>query len=84
MESSKRNNGKKKHLKQYFRLTITYTDGETSGRVFTSREHADKYAARQSRSPVVKKTEVEAFIKDRLAWIKRRKNRKNKTNKLKK
>jgi len=57
VESSKRN----KHLKQYFRLTITYTDGESSGRVFHKREQAEKYAARQKKSPFVKEVKVEAF-----------------------
>jgi hypothetical protein len=64
-----------KYRKEYFRLTITYSDGETSGRVFTNREQAENYAARQRKSPAVKKTKVEAFIKDRQEWRKRRTNR---------
>jgi hypothetical protein len=67
MESSKSNK-----QKQYFRLTITYSDGETSGRIFSNHEKAEKYAARQKRSPVVKKTKVEAFTKDRYDWHKSR------------
>jgi len=63
---------RKKHQTEYFRLTITYTGGEFFGRVFKDRESAEKYAAKQKRSPVVKKTEVEAFIKDRHEWRKRR------------
>ena len=61
MESSKSNK-----QKQYFRLTITY------GRIFSNHEKAEKYAARQKRSPVVKKTKVEAFTKDRYDWHKSR------------
>ena len=63
---------KKKHQLEFFRLTITYIDGEVSGRVFNNREQAEKYAAKQKKSPVVKKTEVKAFIKDRYEWLKRR------------
>jgi len=63
---------RKKHQLEYFRLTIIYTDGEFSSRVFKDREHAEKYAAKQMKSPVVKKTKVEAFIKDRHEWRKRR------------
>jgi hypothetical protein len=74
MESSKSSK-----QKQYFRLTITYSDGETSGRVFSNREKAEKYAARQKRSPVVKKTKVEAFTKDRYDWHKSQMNRQDKT-----
>jgi len=65
MESSTPKDGKQKYQKQYFRVTITYSDDETSGRVFTNRDKAEKYAAKQKKSPVVKKTKVEAFIKDR-------------------
>jgi hypothetical protein len=64
-----------KFQKEYFRLTVTYSDGETSGRVFTNRDQAEKYAARQKRSPVVKKTKVEPFIKDRHGWRKPQTNR---------
>ena len=71
MESSNSNDSKQK---QYFRLTITYSDGETSARVFSSHEKAEKYGARQRRSPVVKKTKVEAFTRERYEWHKSRMN----------
>ncbi len=72
MVSSKSNDSKQK---QYFRLTITYCDGETSGRVFSSHEKAEKYGARQRRSPVVKKTKVEAFTRERYERHKSRMSR---------
>jgi len=84
MGSSTSNESKKKHQKEFFRLTITYSDGETFGRVFTNREKAQKYAARQKKSPVVKKTKVEPFIKDRQEWRKSRINRQDKSTELKK
>ena len=68
MESSNSNDSKQK---QYFRLTITYSDGETSGRVFSSHEKAEKYGARQRRSPVVKKTKVAVFTRERYGWTSR-------------
>ena len=42
-----------------FRVVIAYHDGGEFARVFTDRERADKYAARQERSPAVKSTKVE-------------------------
>ena len=56
---------RKKHQTGYFRLTIIYTNGGFPGRVFKSRENAEKYAAKQIKSPVVKKTKVEPIIKNR-------------------
>jgi hypothetical protein len=38
MEKSKSNNSKQKYQKEYFRLTIIYTEGEFSGGVFKDRE----------------------------------------------
>jgi hypothetical protein len=44
----------------YFRVVITYSDGETSGnRVFKDRAKAERWAARQEKSGVVKKVSVE-------------------------
>jgi len=67
-----------KYQKEYFRLTVTYADGESSGRVYKHREDAEKHAARQKKSPTVKKTRIESFIKDRHEWRKRRTNRQDK------
>ena len=48
----------------YFRVVITYSDGETSGnRVFKDREKAEEWAARQKKSPVVKKAVIEPFVR---------------------
>ena len=44
----------------YFRVIVTYSDGETSGnRVFKDREKTEEWAARQEKSPVVKKAVLE-------------------------
>jgi len=49
-----------KHLRKHdhFRVTVTYNDNEQSAKVFTSREKADKFAARQEKSLVVKSAKV--------------------------
>ena len=57
MESSKPDSGRKRLQKQYFRVIIIYSDDGTSGRIFSNRDKAEKYAARQKKSPVVKKDE---------------------------
>lgn len=48
--------------RRYFRVVVTYTNGETSGhRVFKDRAQAEKYAARLN-TPVVTKVTVEEFV----------------------
>ena len=48
----------------YWRVTVTYSDGETSGnRVFKDRGKAEEWAARQKKSPVVKKAVLEPFVR---------------------
>jgi hypothetical protein len=48
--------------RRYFRVVVTYTNGETSGhRVFKDRTQAEKYAARLN-TPVVTKVTVEEFL----------------------
>ena len=71
-------NNAKKSVHQYFRVIVTYSDGEISGRVFHTREKAEKYVARQKKSPVVKKTTVEAFIRARHDWVVREQKLKDK------
>jgi hypothetical protein len=45
----------------YFRVFITYSDGETSGnRVFKDRDKAERSAERQRKSGVVKKVAIES------------------------
>ena len=54
----------KKAEHHYWRVTVTYSDNETSGnRVFKDREKAEEWAARQKQSPVVKKAELEPFVR---------------------
>jgi hypothetical protein len=57
------NQDKKKPEHHYWRVIVTYNDGETSGnRVFKDREKAEEWAARQEKSPVVKKATLEPFV----------------------
>jgi hypothetical protein len=49
--------GIRKH--HHYRVTVTYGDNEISGRVYNNREKAEKFAARQKKSPVVKSTRIE-------------------------
>lgn len=46
--------GKQKKYKHHFLVTITYDDSERFGRVFNDREKAERFAARQKKSPLVK------------------------------
>jgi hypothetical protein len=48
--------GRRKH--HHWRVTSFYKDGETFGRVYTNREKAAGFAARQKKSPVVKTARV--------------------------
>jgi len=60
----KKNDAGSKAEHHYFRVVITYSDGETSGnRVFKNREKAEEWAARQEKSPVVKKAVLEPFVR---------------------
>ena len=61
MPKSKRKIGRGKRKHSHFRVTVTYTDNEVSGRVYNNRDKAEKFAARQKRSPFVKSTRVEQF-----------------------
>ena len=49
-------NARRKH--DYFRVTVTYSDNGQSAKVFLDKERAEKFAARQTKSPVVKSAEV--------------------------
>ena len=61
---AKKNDAGSKAGHQYFRVVITYSDGETSGnRVFKDRDKAEEWAAQQKKSPVVKKTVIEPFVR---------------------
>jgi IMP dehydrogenase/GMP reductase len=58
------NNHKKKFEHHYWRVIVRYRDGETSGnRVFKDREKAERFAARQEKSKVVKKAVLEPFVR---------------------
>jgi hypothetical protein len=81
MANSRKKTGASKrtgnYQREYFRVRVTYTDNEFSGRVFKSREAAEKFAARQKKSPAVKSVKVQSFIKDRYAWQASRKKKKS-------
>ena len=56
--------GRTKAEHHYWRVIVTYSDGETSGnRVFKDHEKAEEWAARQKKSPVVKKAVLEPFVR---------------------
>jgi len=51
--------------RRYFRVIITFNDGETSGhRVFKHRRKAEDYAARYNATSVVKKVSVKEFVRE--------------------
>jgi hypothetical protein len=55
---------RKKAEHHYWRVILTYSDNGTSGnRVFKDREKAEEWAARQKKSPVVKKVALEPFVR---------------------
>ena len=63
----KNKNKSQRHF-PYFRVVVTYIDGETSGhKVFKNRAKADWWAQRQERSAAVKKVTVEHFVRDAYA-----------------
>jgi hypothetical protein len=55
---------KKKAEHHYWRVIVTYSDGETSGnRVFKDHAKAERFAVRQKKSGVVKKAVLEPFVR---------------------
>ncbi len=53
----------------YWRVVIVYTDNETSGnRVFNDLDRAERWAARQEKSAVVKKCRIEPFVREMYRW----------------
>jgi hypothetical protein len=47
---------RRKH--HHWLVTLTYADGEKFSRVYLDRQRAEKFAERQKKSPLVKKTRV--------------------------
>ena len=47
---------RRKH--HHWLVTVTYADNESFGRVYIDRVRAEKFAARQKKSPVVKRTRI--------------------------
>ena len=39
-------------------VTLTYSDGEKFARIYIDRQKAEKFAERQKKSPIVKKTRI--------------------------
>lgn len=56
MTQSKQADGKREPQRRHpqFRVSVVYTDGGEFGRVYNDIQSAEKFAARQERSPVVK------------------------------
>ena len=51
--------------RRYFRVVVTFKNGERSGhRIFKDRRKAERYAARYSAAPVVKKVSLEEFVRE--------------------
>jgi hypothetical protein len=48
--------GRRKH--DHWQATIYYADGETFARVYLDEERARRFADRQKKSPIVKRTRV--------------------------
>ena len=48
--------GRRKH--HHWQATIYYADGETFARIYINQERAKRFAERQKKSPVVKRTRV--------------------------
>jgi len=56
--------GKKPAPGHYWRVIVTYSDNETSvSRTFKERDKVERYAARQKKSPVVKKALIEHLVR---------------------
>jgi hypothetical protein len=52
----------------YWRVIVTYSDNEASGkRVFKDRAKVERFAVRQERSGVVKKAVLEPFVRQQYA-----------------
>jgi hypothetical protein len=51
-KKTKPTSGIRKH--NHYRVTVTYTNNQVSGRVYNNREKAEKFAAGQKKSPVAK------------------------------
>jgi uncharacterized protein YlbG (UPF0298 family) len=54
--TSYRKDRRRKH--HHWLVTLTYSDGEKFARVYIDRQKAEKFAERQKRSPIVKKTRI--------------------------
>ena len=52
-------NHDKRRKHHHWLVEVFYFDGESFGRVYTDLEKARKYATRQKKSPVVKRTRIE-------------------------
>lgn len=48
--------GRRKH--RHWEVTIQYHDGKKFARVYTDRERAERFAARQKKSPVVRAVKI--------------------------
>jgi len=64
MPKNKGADSEKRKEHRYWRVIVAYSDGEASGnRVLKECEKAETFAARQKKSPVVKETVIEPFVR---------------------
>jgi hypothetical protein len=56
MRANQSSEKRRKH--PHFRVIVNYTDQEVFGRVYTNLGRAEKFAARQRKSPVVKSVSI--------------------------
>lgn len=57
MRTSKLHHDRRRKHK-HWQVIVYYHDGEKFGRVYIDRERAERFAARQKKSPVVKATRI--------------------------
>jgi hypothetical protein len=59
-ETKPHKNGRRKH--HNWRVTVDYGDGETFARVYIDLERARRFAERQKKSPIVKRTRITQIV----------------------
>ncbi len=57
-KKSSRMDRDKRRKHQHWQVTVFYHDGERFARVYIDRDRAQRFAARQKKSPIVKATRI--------------------------
>jgi hypothetical protein len=58
VKKSSRMQRDKRRKHQHWQVTVFYHDGERFARVYIDRDRAQRFAARQKKSPIVKATRI--------------------------